>query len=325
MTDNTRPGSFDEFIGQEQPKEVLTILAKSAKRQGRPIAHTLLCGPPGLGKTTMCRILAHEMGANMVEMVGSNLEEPKQLQAQLAAIHENDILFIDELHSIRRNVEEVLYSAMEDGTLSYVPEAESFNDVMKAIGLGGSTNRAKTFKLPPFTLIGATTLPGLMSAPLRSRFVQTLNLEPYSIEELKRIVLGTAKKMGFAVSEKVAEEVARRARNTARLAVGHLTWLREFCMAGGHKATLDTVSQAFLLKDIDSNGLTRVDRQYLAVLVNAGAPLGLGSLAASLNESVQTLEQTVEPFLLREGYVRRGNRGRVAERKAYELLKGDAA
>ena len=320
--ESVRPKSFDEFIGQAQPKEVLSILARAAKKQGKPIAHTLLFGPPGLGKTTLCRILAHEMQANLVEMVGSNLEEPKQLQMQLSSLREqeNAIVFIDEIHSMNRNVEEVLYAAMEDGVLSYVPETESFNEVMKAIGLGGSAARARTIQLPPFTLIGATTMPGLVSAPLRSRFIQTLNLEPYSVDELKRIVVNAGRKTGFPVSEKVAEEVARRARNTARLAVGHLAWLKEFCLAGGHKATLEAVRQAFLLKDIDERGLTKQDRQYIAMLVNSNAPVGLGSLAASLNESVQTLEQTVEPFLLREGYIRRGNRGRVAERKAYELL-----
>lgn len=320
---NVRPQNFEEFIGQKQPKEVLSILAKAAKRQCRPIGHTLIAGPSGVGKSSLCKILAAEMGATLIELVGSNLEDPKQLQAQLAALQENDILFIDEIHTVghRHNVEEVFYSAMEDGTLSYVPETESFNDVMKAIGLGGSTKRAKMFKLPAFTLIGATTLPGQLSAPLRSRFVQTLNLEPYTHAELTLIVLGAAAKMEFGVSEKVAMEIAKRSRNTARLAIGHLTWLREFCLAQGHKANLETVEQAFRLKDIDGNGLTRGDRQYLTLLVNSNAPAGIGSLAASLNESIQTLEQTIEPFLLREGYIRRGNRGRVAERKAYELLK----
>ncbi|MDD4869841.1 MAG: Holliday junction branch migration DNA helicase RuvB [Kiritimatiellae bacterium] len=320
-----RPQSFSDFVGQEQQKEVLSILAKAAKKQGKAIAHTLLSGPPGLGKTTLCRILAEEMGTNLVEMVGSNLEEPKQLQAQLAVIREHDIVFIDEIHSMNRNTEEVLYSAMEDGLLTYVPQMESLNEIMKAIGLGGSSTRAKTIRLPAFTLIGATTLPGLVSAPLRSRFVTTVNLEPYSIDELKEIVIGAANKMKFSISEKVAEEIARRSRNTARLAVGHLTWLREFCFAHGHKATLETARQAFLLKDIDENGLTKQDRSYLSMLVTTNAPVGLGSLAASLNESIQTLEQTIEPFLLREGYIRRGTRGRVAEQKAYELLKGVAA
>lgn len=319
--DNVRPQSFADFVGQEQPCEVLQILARSAKKQGRPIAHTLLSGPPGLGKTTLCRILAHEMGATLTEMIGSSLEDPKQLQIQLSGIRENTILFIDEIHSLNRATEEILYSAMEDGILSYVPETESFNDIMKAIGLGGNTSRARTIKLPPFTLIGATTLQGLVSSPLRSRFIQTLTLEPYSVAELKRIVTNAGKKMQFGISEKVAEAIAVRSRNTARLAVGHLTWMREFCLAGARKATLETVRQAFLLKDIDQSGLTKQDRQYLSILVSANAPVGLGSLAAALNESCQTLEQAVEPYLLRQGFIRRGTRGRVAERKAYELLK----
>lgn len=320
-----RPQSFSDFVGQEQPKEVLSILCKAAKKQNKAIAHTLISGPAGLGKTTLCRIVAEEMGSNLIEMVGSNLEEPRQLQCQLASIQERDILFIDEIHSLNRNVEEVLYSPIEDNVLSYIEETESLSDIMKAIGLGGSTNRARTIKLPPFTLIGATTLAGLVSTPLRSRFIQTLSLQPYSIDELKQIVLGAAGKMKFSVSEKVALELGKRARSTARLAVGHLAWLKEFCVANNQKATLESVMQAFLLKDIDERGLTRQDRQYLEMLVNANAPVGLGSLAASLNETVQTLEHSIEPFLMREGYIRRASRGRVAERKAYELLKGEAA
>ena len=316
-----RPNSFSEFVGQEQPKQVLQILARSAKKQGRPIAHTLLSGPAGLGKTTLCRLLANEMGVSIVEMVGSNLQEPKQLQTQLAGIKENSIIFIDEIHSVKnRAVEEVLYSAMEDRILHYVPETESFNEVMKAIGMRGSMSQAQTIRLPPFTLIAATTLQGLISSPLRSRFIQTLTLEPYSIEELKRITTGAGRKMDFTVPDKVAMEIAKRSRNTARLAVGHIMWLKEFCIAQGQNPTMDSVRQAFVLKDIDENGLTKQDRQYLSILVSSNAPVGLGSLAAALNESCQTLEQAVEPYLLRQGYMRRGPRGRVAEQKAYELL-----
>lgn len=306
-----RPETFAQFVGQTEPKKVLEILVRSARKQGKSLAHCLLSGASGLGKTTLVRILAREMGANLIEMVGSNLQDPRQLQAQLATLRPHDILFIDEIHALGRDTEECLYSAMEDGVLTYVPETETFSELMKAIGAGSSASRAVSLRLPQFTLVGATTLAGLVSAPLRSRFVTSLTLEPYSIEDLTEIVTAAATKMSFPVHRHIAVELAKRSRNTARLAVGHLMWFREFCFGHDENPTLDAVKSAFALKGIDDNGLTKQDRQYLSLLVNANAPVGLGSLAASMNESVQTLEQSVEPFLMREGYIRRGTRGRI--------------
>ena len=309
---DTRPQSFEDFIGQDQPRKILEILARSAKKQQAAVAHVLISGPPGLGKTTLSRILAHEMGSNLVEVVGLNVQEPRQIQSILAALNPFDVLMIDELHGLNRQTAECLHGPMEDGVLSYVPEGE-FNGVMKALGMGGTVRRPTTVRLPPFTLVGATTLPGLVSAPLRSRFVQMLCLEPYTGEELQVIVSRTARKMGFPVSDTVAREVARRSRNT------------EYCLAQGERASVEAACRAFAMKELDGNGLNRQDRQLLSFLVNSDGPVGISSLAAILGESERTLTESIEPFLMREGYLRRSPRGRVAGQKAYELMRGAAA
>ncbi|WFB36799.1 Holliday junction branch migration DNA helicase RuvB [Kiritimatiellota bacterium B12222] len=316
---NHRPASFAEYVGQTQAKTVLQILCKSAKKKGTSICHTMLSGRPGLGKTTLCRILANEMGSNLIELIASNLQDPQQLTAQLAGLQENDILFIDEIHSLPRAVEEILYSAMEDGRITMVVESE-YGDLMKNLGMSSKQTRTVTLDLPPFTFIGATTLAGMVSAPLRSRFIQTLDLEPYAIDELKQIVQNASSKMNFDISPTLAIEVAKRARNTARIALGHLKWIIEYCIATDSSASTQTVTEAFILKGIDDNGLTKIDRSYLQLLVNAKSPVGLNSIAASLGESSQTLSESVEPYLMQEGYIRRANRGRVAEQKAFNLI-----
>ena len=322
---DTRPASFDEYVGQDQAKAVLNILCKSALKKGTPICHTLLSGRSGLGKTTLCRILAEEMGSNLIELVASNIQDPQQLTSQLAQLKERDILFIDEIHSLPRSVEEVLYSAMEDHRITLVVESD-FNDMLKSLGMASpKQTRMITMDLPAFTLIGATTLAGLVSAPLRSRFVQSLNLDPYSISDLQRIVLNAAKKMNFRISKAVAGEIAKRSRCTARTAVGNLHWIMEYSCAGDSTATLETVADAFLLKGIDESGLTKLDLDYLALLVTAKHPVGLSSLAASLGESERTLTESIEPYLMQEGLVRRANRGRVAEQRAFDLLSRKAA
>jgi len=208
---------------------------------------------------------------------------------------------------------------MEDGVLTYVPETD-FNDVLKSLGMGGVASQAKTVQLPPFTLIGATTMPGLVSAPLRSRFVQSLNLEPYTAEELQQIVMAAGAKLAFKVSKPVAMEIARRSRNTARLAIGYLHWLREYCAASGDQPNMAALAEAFTLRDVDERGLNGLDRQYLRMLVTANAPVGLGSLSATLGESTATLTESIEPYLLREGYIRRSSRGRMAQQKAYDVV-----
>lgn len=320
----TRPASFDEYVGQDQAKAILRILCKSAQKKGTAIPHVMMSGRPGLGKTTLCRILAAEMGSNLIELVASNLQDPQQLTSQLVSLKERDILFIDEIHSLPRAVEELLYQAMEDHRITLVVESD-FNDLMKSLGMSAKQTRTITMDLPPFTLIAATTLAGMVSAPLRSRFVQFLNLEPYSISDLQRIVLNAAGKMKFRISKAVAGEIAKRSRSTARIAIGHLHWLMEYCTASDSTATLQTVSDAFSLKGIDESGLTKLDLDYLSLLVAAKNPVGLSSLAASLGESERTLTESIEPYLMQECYIRRASRGRVAEQKAFDLIGRRAA
>lgn len=317
--ENTRPKSFKDFVGQEQPKKVLEILCRSAQKQNKPMAHALLSGPAGLGKTTLCHIIAHTLGSRLIEVIGSNLSDPQQLQSQLASLKERDVLFIDEIHSLPKS-EEILYSAMEDGTMSWVPDND-FDAMMKSLGMGKAKNQAKTMTLPPFTLIGATTMHGMLSAPLRDRFTQSMTLDPYTVAELQQIVVDTGRRMSFEVSKPMAEEIARRSRNTARIAVGHLSWLKEYCCASDIKPSVKAVREAFVLKDIDENGLTKLDRMYFQAVCNSPEPIGLSCLAASLGENEVTLAASVEPFLLREGYIRRTSRGRVPGDKSRELME----
>lgn len=306
-------------MGQPQAKEILKILCTSARMQKKPICHSLLSGRPGLGKTTLCRILAIEMDANLIELVAPNLTDPQQLTAQLAQLKEGDILFIDEIHSLPRAVEEILYSAMEDGCITMVVESE-YGDLMKNLGMSSKQTRTVVLNLPPFTLMGATTLSGLLSAPLRSRFVQTIELEPYSQEELTEIVLKAANRMHFKIEDDAANAIANRSRNTARIAIAHLKWVFEYCNATSSPGNLEAVKAAFLLKGIDEYGLTKTDRNYLKILVDSKKPVGLNTLSASLGESTQTITMSIEPFLLQEGYICRANRGRIAEQRAFNVL-----
>lgn len=317
----TRPTTFNDYVGQEQGKAILNILTKSALKKGTPVCHTLLNGRPGLGKTTLCRIIANEMGSKLIEVVASNIQDPQQLNVQLVSLEANDILFIDEIHSLPRAVEEVLYSAMEERTISIVCETD-YGDLMKSLGMGSSKkSRTLTYELPPFTVFGATTLLGSVSAPLRSRFVQTINLVPYDISELAQIVQNAASKMKFKLSHSVAVEIAKRSRGTARIAIGNLHWIMEYSTASESSATLQTVSDAFLMKGIDANGLTKLDHDYLSILVAAKHSVGLSSIAASLGESEKTISDSIEPYLMQEGYIRRVSKGRIAEQKAFNLIQ----
>ena len=318
-----RPTTFDQFIGQPKPKRVLQILVQAARKRGSCVPHLLLSGPPGLGKTTLARIVAREMQSRLLEIVASHLQSPDELAHHLNGIREGDILFIDEIHGLPRAVEECLYSAMEDFQIA-VPQ-QGFDSFMKNLGATPKTATVRMREIPRFTCIGATTLAGLVSDPLRSRFVQTLNLEPYSEADLTRIVLNAAAGIGFELTAVVAAGIAGRSRQTARVAIGHLRWLAEYCTATGCPADLAALDAAFDLKDVDAEGLTKLDRRYLSVLVDAGCPLGLSTLAASLGESRETLEQAVEPFLIRKGYVRKGSRGRIALAKAFDKADREAA
>jgi Holliday junction DNA helicase RuvB len=322
MGDNIRPLSFSEFVGQDRAKKVLEILCRSAKKRGGCLPHCLLSGPPGLGKTSLARIVASEMGSRLVEVVASNLQSPDEMARHLTRLKERDVLFVDEIHGLPRGVEEVMYAALEDGRIPVMQSG--YDDLMKSLGIGGAGSQPTTamVELPPFTCIGATTLSGLVSDPLRSRFVQVLQLEPYSDDELKTIVLNAAATMRFAVSPVVALEIAMRSRATARTAIGNLRWFAEYCEGTESAPGLPAIGEAFALKEVDAGGLTKLDRSYLAVLVEAGAPLGVSTLAASVGENEHSLLQAVEPFLIRKGFVRKTARGRVATPKAVELVNG---
>jgi len=314
---NVRPSSLDGFVGQERVRRVLQILCRSAKAKKTAVSHVLLSGPPGLGKTTLARIVANEMGSRLVETIGGNLQAPEQLVGLLRSLKPLDILLIDEIHAMPRSVEEILYPAMEDGTVSVVKTDSS--DFMRALGVQAKPN-TEMVALPPFTLLGASTMSGLVSAPLHSRFAHELILEPYSLDDLTRIILRASRAMGAELGNDVAMEVARRSRSTARIAIGHLRWLLEYSSGQGIKPDLDAVRDAFAMRDVDACGLTGQDRRYLEMLIQANQPVGLASVSAALNETVETIEQAMEPHLIREGLIRRAPRGRVATERAREMF-----
>lgn len=314
---NVRPNSLNDFVGQERVRRVLQILCRSAKSKGTAVSHVLLSGPPGLGKTTLARIVAAEMGSRLVETIGGNLQASEQLVGLLRSLKPLDVLFIDEIHAMPRSVEEILYPAMEDGTVSVVKTDSS--DFMRALGVQAKPV-TEIIALPPFTLLGASTMSGLVSSPLRSRFSHELILEPYGIEDLTRIVLNASRMMGTELGNEVSLEIAKRSRSTARIAIGHLRWLLEYSSGLGMEPDLDAVREAFEMRDVDACGLTGQDRRYLEMLINVDQPVGLASVSAALNETIETIEQAMEPHLIREGLLRRAPRGRVATEKAREMF-----
>jgi Holliday junction DNA helicase RuvB len=314
-----RPERLDQFVGQEAARRILGVLVAASKKRGEPVPHLLLSGPAGLGKTTLARIVAHEMGGRLVEMIGSSVKTTNDMTRHLMQLQPNDVLFVDELHALPRKVEEVLYPALEDGTVT--TSEKGFDDLIKQLGIRHGQQAAKTHRLPPFTLVGATTLLGLTTAPLRSRFRQVIELEPYSVEDLERIVLGVAEKLAFALPAELAAEIAKRSRGTARTAVSNLYWVRDVVQGDGDVATAELVRLAFDLKGVDQNGLTRTDREYLERLVGSEEPVGAEALATALGESIETVTGTIEPFLLREGYMTRTPRGRVATDRARALFE----
>jgi Holliday junction DNA helicase RuvB len=313
-----RPSSLTEFVGQNNARRILNVLITAAKRRGEPVPHLLMSGPAGLGKTTLARIVATEMGGRLVEMVGSSLKNAAEMTAQLMELRANDVLFIDEIHALPRKLEEVMYPAMEDRVIT-TAEA-GFDDLMKQLGIRSGDKSRKTHQLPAFTLIGATTLLGLTTAPLRSRFRQIIELEPYRDEDLREIVMNAATKLTFDLSEEVAHQIAVRSRGTARTAMTNLMWYRDYVQADGGIATMDALNAAFELRGIDCNGMTRTDREYLKRLIEADEPMGVETMASAIGESVETLEESVEPYLLRQGFISRTPRGRVATKRIQELL-----
>ena len=318
-----RPNSLSDFIGQPNARRILTVLLAAAKKRNEPVPHILLSGPPGLGKTTLARLIASEMGGRLVEMIGSAVKTPHDMTQHLMQLKAHDVLFVDEIHAIPRRIEETLYPAMEDGVIT--TSEKGFDDLVKQLGIGHSQQSTRTHRLPPFTLVGATTLQGLVSAPLRSRFRQILELQPYTVADLQQIVSGLAKKLGFTLPDDLALDIARRSRGTARVAISHLMWCRDVVQGDGGVATPELLHTAFELKGVDTQGLTQTDREYLRRLIESEEAVGLDTLASVLGESIATITETIEPFLLREGFVTRTARGRIATDKARALIQEVAA
>ena len=305
-----RPKSLTEYIGQQKAKGNLEVFIQAAKMRNEPLDHVLLHGPPGLGKTTLSGIIANEMGVNIRITSGPAIEKPGDLAALLTNLNENDILFVDEIHRLNRQVEEILYPAMEDYAIDII------------IGKGPSANSIR-LDLPKFTLIGATTRAGQLSAPLRDRFGVTLRLELYTAEELALIVTRSAGILNVPIEEAGAMEIARRSRGTPRIANRMLRRVRDFAqvMAGG-VITKEVADQALSALEVEYLGLDAVDRRMLTSIIEnyGGGPVGLDTLAATINEESVTLEDVYEPYLMQIGFLTRTPRGRCVTRKAYEHL-----
>jgi len=307
-----RPDSLDTFIGQTQARSILRILINASRKRHEPLPHLLfISGFPGLGKTTLSRILAGEMGGSLIEVVGAGIRDTDEMVSILQELKPMDCLFLDEIHAIPRAVEEILYGAMEDRVVNVVDRG--FDTLMKSIGMGsgsGGKKARKTVTLPPFCLIGATTTQGELSSPLRSRFQQTISLVPYTCDELATIIINASHKLSFQLPPDIAQEIARRSRSTARLALGNLVFYRDFVQGSDLQVNQESIQACFQLKGVDSDGLMERDRQYLRAL-QGGQAVGLETLSACLNESVETITDSVEPYLFQLGRVRKTARGRV--------------
>ena len=305
-----RPQTLDDYIGQSKVKENLKIYIEAAKQRHDALDHVLFYGPPGLGKTTLAGIIANEMGVHMKVTSGPAIEKPGEMAAILNNLQEGDLLFVDEIHRLNRQVEEVLYPAMEDYAI----------DIM--IGKG-ATARSIRLDLPHFTLVGATTRAGLLTAPLRDRFGVIHRLEFYSVEELKLIIQHSAVILGVQIDEEGAMELARRSRGTPRLANRMLKRVRDFAQVKYDGViTKDIANTALDLMDVDKMGLDHIDRNILCTLIEKfkGGPVGLDTLAAAIGEDAGTIEDVYEPYLIKNGFLNRTPRGRVVTERAYHHM-----
>ena len=309
-SENIRPQSIDEYIGQSEVKENLKIFIKAAKMRGEPLDHTLLYGPPGLGKTTLANIIANELGSNIKTASGPAIEKTGDLAAVLSTLEQGDVLFIDEIHRIPRFVEEILYSAMEDFTIDIVVGTDS-------------TSRSIKIDLPPFTLVGATTRAGDLTGPLRDRFGIVSKLNYYTIEELKNIVKRTSRVLDYEISDDAALEIARRSRGTPRIANRLFKRVRDYaCVMESDVISYDVASYALDRLKVDKEGLDETDYNLLKAIIERfnGGPVGIEAISSSIGEEQTTIEDVYEPYLLQNGFLKRTPRGRMVTEKAYEHL-----
>ena len=309
--DNTiRPETIDEYIGQNDVKENIRVFVKAAKMRNEALDHVLLYGPPGLGKTTLAFIIAHELGTNIKTVSGPSIEKSGDLAAILSSLEPGDVLFIDEIHRMPRYIEEILYPAMEDFSLDII------------VGSEGNSRNIR-IDLPPFTLVGATTRAGDLSAPLRDRFGIIDKLQYYTVEELTLIVKRTARVLNVFIDDDAAVELAKRSRGTPRIANRLFKRVRDFAMVDGDGSiTLEVTDKALDRLKVDKMGLDNTDRELLSAIIYKfnGGPVGVEALSSSIGEEVTTIEDVYEPFLLQNGLLKRTSRGRVATDKAYEVL-----
>lgn len=311
LMDNTiRPESIDEYIGQEDVKENIRVFVEAAKMRNEPLDHVLLYGPPGLGKTTLAFIIAHELGTNIKTASGPSIEKSGDLAAILSSLEPGDVLFIDEIHRMPRYIEEILYPAMEDFSLDII------------VGSEGNSRNIK-IDLPPFTLVGATTRAGDLSAPLRDRFGITSKLQFYTVSELTDIIKRTARVLGVEIEDSAAIELAKRSRGTPRIANRLFKRVRDFALVKGNgKVDLAITEEALERLKVDKMGLDNTDHELLLAIIEKfnGGPVGVEALSSSIGEEVTTIEDVYEPYLLQTGLLKRTSRGRIATDKAYEIL-----
>lgn len=309
--DNTiRPETIEEYVGQNDVKENIKIFVSAAKMRNEALDHVLLYGPPGLGKTTLAFIIAHELGTNIKTASGPSIEKSGDLAAILSSLEPGDVLFIDEIHRMPRYIEEILYPAMEDFSLDII------------VGSEGNSRNIK-IDLPPFTLVGATTRAGDLSAPLRDRFGIINKLQFYSVEELTNIIKRTARVLNITIDSDAALELAKRSRGTPRIANRLFKRVRDFAMVKGDgNINLTITEEALKRLKVDKLGLDNTDRELLLAIITKfnGGPVGVEAISSSIGEEVTTIEDVYEPFLLQNGLLKRTSRGRIATDKAYEVL-----